>query len=397
MISTARKRQTTAQEASNQRQEATQLAGLVRDCKLADIARRAVVVRLSRLPTDNLRPHHLRLARSAMEPLAHADRARLFELPSRDLVAIWRGAAEVARTASHRAITTMFIGDDSFPITAERLWEEYDLPADTDLLLAIAQLPEEPGQTATPRPPAIPLDPASLAAFEAQLVQADMARFARRHPIAIAQPDGRLHLAWEKRNLNIDELAACLSPQHDLQAEPWLFRRLTRTLDRRMLALLAAPGELAEAGPFAINVNVASILGPEFLRFDNALPSHLRGRVTLDLAPEDVLADPAAFLFARDFARARGFRLVLHGVTSALLPVLPVQRLGLDLVYVRWSEDLPTLDLAAQHAEPSRIVLGQTDHHTALEWGIAQGIGLFAGKLVNEALRASRALAATPA
>ena len=55
----------------------------------------------------------------------------------------------------------------------------------------------------------------------------------------------------------------------DVQKDPWLFRRLTRTLDRRMLSLLASPGRIDVAyGPFALDLNVASLLSPEFLRFD---------------------------------------------------------------------------------------------------------------------------------
>jgi hypothetical protein len=116
----------------------------------------------------------------------------------------------------------------------------------------------------------------------------------------------------------------------------------------------------------------------------------------LDVVPEDVLADPAAFLFARDFARARGYRLVLHGVTTALLSVLPVKRLGLDLVHLRWSDDLVGADLAALQVEPQHILLGQTDHDAALDWGLYHGIGLFAGTMVNDALRGRGGIAVKP-
>ncbi len=86
-----------------------------------------------------------------------------------------------------------------------------------------------------------------------------------------------------------------LAPGYDLQAEPWLFRRLTRTLDRRMLALLASPGELAAAGPFSVTLNIASLLGADFLRFDAALPTPLRGRVSVALNPADLVADARSF------------------------------------------------------------------------------------------------------
>lgn len=372
---------------TQQRQDAALLAGLVRECRLADIPRQAVIVHLSRLPADRLKPHHVRLARAALEPLAHADRARMFELPSHDLVTIWRGPAETARVTSRAAVLHLFDDDDFSPPAPHLMWEELHLPRDAERLLALANGPEEVLIGHATDPAAVPLDPATLGRLETQLAQADVARFARRHPIASLGPDGSFRLAWEKRVLCIEELADSMVPGRDPLAEPWLFRRLTRTLDRRVLALLAAQGELTDAGPFAINLNIASVLGPEFLRFDAALPNTLRGKVTIDLAPEDILSDPASYLFARDFARARGYRLVLQGVEADLLGVLPLRRLGLDFVHLRWSENVPLLDLAQAQTDPARIVLGRIEEQSALDWGLRAGVSLFRGRLVTEALK----------
>jgi hypothetical protein len=371
------------------------LCNLVRDCRLADIGRNVAVIRLSRLAADRLRPHHLRLARAALEPLAHADRARLFELPSRDLVVIWRGAADVARQTARTAIVLLFADDESFPIAPERLWEDYILPQDTDLLLSLARGPEEQQAATHVAPATIPLDPASLAAFETQLTHADMARFVRRHPVGRLEPGEVFELAWENRCLDIGEIAACLSPHHDLLAEPWLFRRLTRTLDRRMLALLAAQGELSEAKPFSVRLNIASLLGPEFLRFDTNLPNALRGKVSIDLAPEDILADPSAFLFARDFVRTRGYRLILTGLATALMPMLPARRLGVDLVHLPWSAELAATGLTTLQLDAPRVVLSGANNDAAIRWGIKQGIFLYTGRMVTEALRVKPALERT--
>ena len=55
------------------RQEVLNLAALVRECVASGIGRNVCIVHLSRLPADRIRPHHLRLARAALEPLANAD------------------------------------------------------------------------------------------------------------------------------------------------------------------------------------------------------------------------------------------------------------------------------------------------------------------------------------
>lgn len=182
--------------------------------------------------------------------------------------------------------------------------------------------------------------------------------------------------------MSVAELAATLAPGHSIEADAWLFRRLTRILDLRMLALLAAPRELRGALPFSLNLNVGSVLSPEFLRFDAALPSVLRGRIVLDLQPADLLADPAAFAFARGFARARGYRLLLRGLTATLLPLLNLPRMELDFAQLRWSPDLAKVAPAVLQAGPAQWVLGQADHPAAVRWGQDHGITLFQGRAV---------------
>ncbi len=380
MIAAIRRREPrpVADDAMNS--DALQLATLVRECVVAGIGRRACVVYLSRLPAERAKPHHLRLVRAAMEPLAHADRARMFALPNQDLVAVWRGPAEVALATSRTAIAHLFGEGDDAGTAAPVLWEELDLPKDAARLLAIAERPKGMSE-ALPPTAAPPLDPAALAKMEAGLNQADMSRFARRRQVCLRLPDGRFRLRWEKRYLSVDEMAESLVPNHSPQADPWLFRRLTRTLDRRMLALLSAPGELADAGPFAINLNVSSILAPEFLRFDRALPVGLRGQVVLDLLPADVLSDPGAFLFARDFARSRGYRILLRGITADLLALFPSTRMGVDHLQLRWAPDLIGSACRIEAAEARVIILGHVDSPEAIAWGVGQGITTFQGSL----------------
>ena len=166
-----------------------------------------------------------------------------------------------------------------------------------------------------------------------------------------------------------------------------LFRRLTRTLDRRMLALLAAPDELTLAGPFSVNLNVASILAQEFVRFDAALPNALRNRVILDLSPADILADPAAFLFARDFAHDRGYALALHGVSADIVDQLPRRVMGLEWLSLRWSEALYRADHGAIMADAESLVLTHAHTQAAINWGVARGITMFEGRVVSAALR----------
>lgn len=366
-----------------------ELHSLVRDCTVSGVERRLLLIRADLLPARLTRIHHLRLMRAALDALMTAERARMHDLPKGRLAVSWRGAAPEPLQQSLSALEHLL--GDGFrigPTALQNLIQVFELPRDgTALLAAIGFVeaadtaPRRPRTAAAPMlpPPLVPLDAAALAAMERQLAAADMARFARRKPI-YRLDGGHVRLAWEKRYLSISEITATLAPGRSAQADAWLFRRLTRVLDRRMLALLSAQHELRGAGPFSLNLNVSSMLSPEFLRFDAVLPGALRGRVVLDMQPADMLADPAAFAFARGFAHARGYRLLLRGVTATLLPLLCLPRMELDLVQLRWSPELHKVAPAMLEAGSTEWMLSQTDGPDALRWGRDQGITLFQGR-----------------
>ncbi len=381
MSSAIRHLEPESQEADPSRTEIARLVTLVRDCQRAGIARQACMIRLSAQCHDHKLPLQVRLAREAVEPLTKADRAQLFDLPGRDMVLIWRGPADTALASARTAIEHLF-DDDRDASASSGLWTEFHLPEDTDRLLSAIAETLAP-KKATPVPPAETnaLNTHVLAAMETALVRADVAPFARRRDICRRLPDGTFQRCWEKRFLSVEEITQSLAPGHAARFDPWLFQRLTRTLDRRMLVLLSSAGEMRDAGPFAINLNVASILAPEFLRLDESLPGHLRGHVVLDLAPADILSDPAAFVFARDFARSRGYRLMLRNVTADLLAVFQLGRIGLDLMELRWSDTLGRIDRDMVLTDARNIVLSHADTPDAIAWGLAHDIPLYQGAM----------------
>jgi hypothetical protein len=377
------------------------LATALRTCAVAEVVRRALLVRVTRLPRDLTRPHHLRLIRAALEPLAGADRARVFRLEDENLVVIWRGEGRALLYETMQALKLLLADLDKHRETSDPRPDVeltdivvlLELPAQIEIVLQAIEDSTTPGK---PRsfsvdlpPPPPPLDAATLELLERALAHVDVARFVRRKPVCSVLRSGEMRVQWEKRYLSIAELTSALIPEYSAQADHWLFRRLTRSLDRRMLALLSDPDELRLARPFGLNMNVSSILSPEFLKFDENVPSHLRGELLLAVLPADVLSDPATFNFARNFTRERGYRLILRGLTADLLAVFPRALLGVDLLQLAWSPELAKLParlLEEAAGDPKCVLLGRVDHSAALDWGLAQGIGLFQGALIQPSL-----------
>ena len=357
------------------------LASLVRDTQSASVGRQALLVRLDCLPSPLRRPHHQRLARAALDPLLDADRGRLHELPAGRLAVSWRGEAAVNLGRVMAALGHLLLDAPAGTPPLGTLTKMFQLPQDGPALLAAAREGADLGlpPCSPPVPPAAeaaPLDGMALARLEAALAHADVERFARRRPVCTVEA-GRLSLAWEERFLDLGEIAAELAPGRSLAADPWLFRRLARTLDRRLLALLATPGVLDRAYPFSLRLGMESLVSPEFLRFDAGLPGQLRGRIVVGFAPADVVADPLGFAFARDFVRARGYQVLLHGVEATLLRVLALSRLELDLVQVTWSAAVTRLSLETGGA---RLLLDRVDEVAALDWARTHGAAFVQGR-----------------
>ena len=360
------------------------LAGFIRRCNLSGAARHLLLLRLNRLPPALSKPHHLRLAQTAIAPMLGLPRAELFDLPG-SLAVGWRGEGDDAVMAVIDGLEQLLADTEGDAPPLPELLAIFDLPDHADLLMAEIAAAAPPAPETEEAPPVLPLDPPILTLLETCLAQADLSRFARRRRVW-RMSAARAAIAWEGRTLSVAELATDIAGGCDLAAEPWLYRRLTRTLDRRMLALLSSPGELQGAGPFAIGLNVASLLSGAFLRFDSSLPPPLRRNVIVAMEPVDLLTDARPVTFALEFARTRGMRTLLRAGQAGAAGVLGPAHDKFDLVELAWP------DLLAQPSgpslpgcEPERTILTGCDGEDALDWGLEAGITLFSGHAANTA------------
>ena len=185
-------------------------------------------------------------------------------------------------------------------------------------------------------------------------------------------------------------------PGRDLLGNSRLFQELCVHLDRRMMTLLARRDDPVLSRAFSLNLAVETLLSPAFLEFDAALNSASRRTIIVELQVADVIADLGSFLFAREFLRDRDYRLCLDGVTCISLPTINTEALGVDLVKVLWSGEMPdrinpndatNFKNAIQDLVPDRIILTRCDSDQAVEFGRSLGITLFQGKHIDHLLK----------
>jgi len=371
--------------------------------------RRAVHVHLSKLRPYNRRDQHLLIARNTFQNLVRTHEGAIFSLANVDIVFICKGASQAELDSVVLKLRYLFSedplahGDDA---EGNTFCTWYDIERDYDALLeSVSQIAAEeerrragPPATTGPRAPAPvlgPLEPDQLGRVKQALARADLSNVIRRQPVCAILPGAPPQAIFNELFVSIADLQRVVAPQTNLASNRWLFQHLTETLDKRMLATLPKLDDSSVAARFSINLNVATILSQEFLNFDQTLKSTVRGTLVIELQLVDVLADMGSYLFARDFARERGYRLCLDGLTHLTAPFADRDRLGLDLVKIVWSGDMTDSAMERRLTEirewvsrtgEARVILCRCDNADAIRVGHSLGMSLFQGRHVDALL-----------
>ncbi len=162
----------------------------------------------------------------------------------------------------------------------------------------------------------------------------------RRQPVCAIIPNDAPKAIYREVYVSIPDLRDAVMPKRDIASDRWLFQYLTQTLDRRVLTMLRRGDDSALAHSYSLNLNISTLLSPEFQAFDQSLRPGTRGSIIIEVEKVDIFNDIGAYIFARDYVRERGYRICLDGVTALTLPFIDRDRLGIDLVKVFWSPDL---------------------------------------------------------
>ncbi len=379
--------------------------------------RRAVIVRLSGLQAVNRREHHVRIAVNTFEAMVKQLKGQIFSLSNADLVFIFKESALDEVEAAIVKLRFLFSDDpmliDEGAPGKLSFAEWLLLERDYEHLLQVAQQASSEEQqrrtqefakgftaqqTLRTLTRGDPLSPPMLAKLEDALARADLANMMRRQAICAIVGKAAPQPVFNELFISIADLRETLLPNVNLASSPWLFQQLTETLDRRVLALLNKHDDRTIAGDISINLNVQTLLSPEFLTFDDNIKASMRGTIVLELQKVDVFADLGAFLFARDFAHDRGYRVCMDGVNLESLPFIDRERLGLDLIKVVWDPamlngELPngmSLETYMNRCGPSRAILCRCDTQDAVDAGQEMGITLFQGRHVEALVTAEQ-------
>ena len=413
----------------------TQLLSFVRKLERDYSDWRVVHLHLSGLKPRNRRDYQLRIAAREFDALIRKFKSELFQVSNGDVFFIWHGGtyADVdpvvlrlrylfsddplahsndAALADNAELLVSY-DDGEFPKSLPKFRRElvqppkfcswFDLEREYEAFcLHLDGYLEGLGQdhrSDAGSAPREPLDPARLARMETSLANMDLSGLVRRQPVCALLPRAAPQPLFAEVYVAIGELAETLLPGVDLTADTWLFQRLAESLDRRLLSCLVSHQLGVAQGAISVNLRLATLLSPEFLKFDHEYRRQTAAPVIIELQLIDIFAELGAYLFIREFVRERGYLMCVDGLHYLHLPLIDRKRLGADLVKVIWSPDLldglddgrrQELKAAIKRAGVDRVILCRCDGADAIRWGQSLGIRLFQGHYIDSRVRAAR-------
>ena len=244
--------------------------------------RKVVHLHLSLLRPAHRREQHVRTAAGNFDALATAMDAQVFSVKNSDIFIIYKDQAHPqVETAVQQ---TRYLFDDDPLITEEEHSEQkfttwYDAEQDFDAVLQTVQnlaQAEKKRQTEVrgrmdaraalkaKQEKGEPLTPKVLARVKTALSRADLSNLVRRQFICRVDAQMVPEQLFSELFISIKDLRETMLPDINPVANRWLFQHLTTTLDKRMLSMLTKTDSISITGDISFNINVATVLSPEF-------------------------------------------------------------------------------------------------------------------------------------
>ncbi len=364
----------------------------------------AVHVHLSRLQSQNRQEGHVRIALRMLEPMVNAYRGQMFLLGNSDVVFMVKDPNltdvenmiyKLRALFSKDALTFADAGDgiDNFCTWYDLNGPDYQSflnMAKQATAEARARLKEQKEQGAAGGP--VPIDAKSLGIVLERLARTDVTRLIRRQAAIVVTESNTAEVVFQEFFVSVAELQKLLAPDISLTDNRWLFQHLSLALDQRVLNSLGNAALRAWPVTYAVNLNLETVLSPEFADFAAAVEQH--SGISVEIQVLDALADSRRYFDAKARLREAKQQIAIDGLNELTLQFMDVAQFDADLYKLNWSPEMresersETVLQALRPLEMGRLLLARCDSESAIQWGLGHGITRFQGRYVDSMLAA---------
>jgi hypothetical protein len=377
--------------------------------------RRAIHLQVSGLQKHNRRESHVRVAVKSFDDLVQRFEGQCYLMHNSDIVVVVKGATiaqidDIVLKLRYLFREDPFVEADGTDEEENQFCSWFDLEHDYDALRRLAQRMHaiseediveyelddtEASDVAVDRSTLSPMDPGRLEKLIQVLSGADISAWLRRQPVCAILPGNLPQQVFNEVYVSVAELQSRMMPGIDIQSNRWLFQYLTETLDLRVLKHLPEMEQEIKSSS-SLNLNLATILRPEFLDFNRRLRSVTSKSMVIEFQCLDVFTNLAEFRFARDVAQGNGYKVCLDGLDDTTFPLMAQDGLDFDLQKIVFTPDLiatagtrkqKLFRSAVLRADPAKVILCRCDSQEAINFGRQMGISLFQGRYVDHMIK----------
>lgn len=245
------------------------------------------------------------------------------------------------------------------------------------------------------------LNPTELNRIINNIQKTNITETLRSQPICAIIPGREPKIIFEETYINISNLVDLLKIDVDLFSSMTLFKYLTKTFDKRVIAALKTKAANENKFAVSLNLNVRSLFSEEFASFDATLTVNQKASTVIEIQISDVFEDIPRFLMAKETVQQLGYRVCLDGLDNIGFTQVDRNSLGFDLAKVQWNPELNNPEFAQKKQQlsdavircnPKRVILCRCDNEDAVEYGKSIGISLFQGRYVDKLLNPDNAI-----
>ena len=221
----------------------------------------------------------------------------------------------------------------------------------------------------------------------------DFSSFIRRQVVCAVIGKSAPQRVFEEVFVSVDDVRDSLLPRVNINTNPWLKLALSETLNKRVLEVISRHEDGDLTGNFSVNINVSSILSDEFIQFDDSINGSMRSTIILELQLEDIFSDMNSYVLAKTFAKARGYKVCIDGITVDKLKYINREKLDCDLMKIQWNNSLINIFSKDEHfmdynnkSERAKIIFYNIEDAESVEAGNSLGVNLYQGRYVQRLL-----------
>lgn len=345
---------------------------------------------ISKLKPKNRHPEFVKIIAMLFESIIGAVRGSMFILSNGDIAILSKHISPEKIEEAVKKLRDGLAADPVLLQDGENFAHVFRFPKDfLPLYSKIESMVEEYGEDAEyVEESRKAIEAGDMDKIVSALDDIDMAELVKRQSILNIHND-KIEVLMQEFFVAVKDLNLYFGDNKDLLASRWLFQYLTQVLDKKTLSAFMSSEIKQWPQKISLNLNLSSVFSKEFVDFaKNFLQPDQQ--IIVEVQVMDVLNNLKLYHEVKDILHKGGHKLLLDSLNPTSLNMLNIDKLEPDMIKIFWEplmgydRDNATVKNAINQLKAENVILAKCDSNDALKWGLAYGIHIFQGPLVDE-------------